>query len=330
MARKRKGEIVNGWINLDKPAGMTSTQAVGKVRRLFNARKVGHAGTLDPLATGVLPIALGEATKTIPFVQDSLKVYSFTVTWGEQRDTDDAEGKVIATSDKRPSQSEIEALLPRYTGEITQIPPKFSAIKVDGQRAYDLARDGEEVELKARKVFIKEIKINRHPGGSRDLLPLTNKIPASAGMTETSFLVTCGKGTYVRALARDMAADLDTYGYISALRREEVGPFTAQNAISLDNIEKMGINAALGEALLPLETALDDIPAIGVKDGEAAKLRNGQVLTFIARPDVNRLEQAGIDIGQGTRSALATFNGKPVALVEVSGVKISPVRVLNV
>ena len=204
MARKRKGDKIDGWINLDKPIGLTSTQAMAKVRWLLKAQKAGHAGTLDPLATGILPIALGEATKTISFIQDGLKTYSFTVRWGEQRDTDDMEGKVIATSDNRPSEDQIRALLPKYTGDILQTPPKFSAIKIDGERAYDLARDGEEVELQPREVYI----------GSLGLL--------ETRPDEADFLMTCGKGTYVRSLARDMGRDLGCLGFITALKREKI------------------------------------------------------------------------------------------------------------
>lgn len=318
MARKRKGDKVDGWVNLDKPLGMTSTQAVGKIRRLYNAQKAGHAGTLDPLATGILPIALGEATKTVPFVQDRSKTYSFTITWGEQRDTDDAEGNIIATSDHRPAEDNIKALLPQYTGEIEQIPPQFSAIKVDGERAYDRARAGESTELKPRTVTIETL----------ELIETTS---------DTAHLrMTCGKGTYVRSLARDMAADLGTCGYISLLRRERVGPFTLENAISLEKLEEMSDIAAPSgqsqekplEALLSLQVALDDIPALPLKEEEMTKLRNGQNLALIARPDFERLNKAGLG-GQHTTTALAVYKDKPIALVEAKGPEIKPVRVLN-
>jgi tRNA pseudouridine55 synthase len=327
MARRKKGEIVNGWVNLDKPVGMTSTQAVGKVRRLLNAQKAGHAGTLDPLASGILPIALGEATKTIPFVQDGLKLYEFTITWGEQRDTDDSEGQIIATSPHRPSENDIKSALPRYTGVIRQTPPKFSAIKIDGQRAYDLARDGEEFEIEEREVYIENLQLchpERSEGSQGD-----SSTQEGLRMTKTAFTMLCGKGTYVRALARDLARDLGTYGYISALRRTEVGPFTIENAISLDKLEALANSAGLNEALLPLQTALDDIPALALREDETARLRNGQILTFIARPDVERLQNAGLEIDQKGTEAVALYQGQPVALVEVSGVKIKPVRVLN-
>jgi tRNA pseudouridine55 synthase len=333
MARKRKGNKVDGWVNLDKPLGMTSTQAMAKVRWLMKAQKAGHAGTLDPLATGILPIALGEATKTISYIQDGLKTYSFTVQWGEQRDTDDSEGKVIATSDVRPSKEQIESILKNYTGTIMQTPPKFSAIKIDGARAYDLARDGEEVELKEREVFIQSLKIC-HPersegshdnqGDSSLALRMT-----AGGMDQTSFRMVCGKGTYVRALARDMGLELGALGFITALKREKVGPFTLESSISLDKLAGLDDIARLNEAvLLPLETALDDIPALAVREDEAARLRNGQVLAFISRPDFERLGRAGLD---GTlRSALVTCNNKPVALVEAEGPEVRPVRILNI
>jgi tRNA pseudouridine55 synthase len=338
MARKRKGDKIDGWINLDKPLGLTSTQAMAKVRWLLKAQKAGHAGTLDPLATGILPIALGEATKTISFIQDGLKTYSFTVQWGEQRDTDDLEGQIIAKSDKRPAKDQILALLPQYTGDILQTPPKFSAIKIDGQRAYDLARDGEEVELHPRDVYIESLNITNTclPRESGDLEPPPEKIPAFAGktlegMSETSFLMTCGKGTYVRSLARDLGRDLGCFGFITALKREKVGPFTLKTSISLDKLEQLSQGAPLDEAvLLPLETALDDIPALAVRDDEAARLRNGQVLAFISRPDFERLSRAGLEGNGQPLTALAMCNNKPVALVEAEGPQIRPVRILNV
>lgn len=310
MARKRKGDPVHGWVNLDKPYGMGSTQAVGKLRRLLNAQKIGHAGTLDPLATGVLPIALGEATKTIPYAQDAEKTYSFTVTWGEQRSTDDREGEVVATSHIRPTEQSIVDILEKFTGEVTQIPPVFSAIKIDGQRAYDLARAGENPEMKPRIVHIETLELI----GTRD--------------DEADFLVTCGKGTYIRSLARDMAKALGTKGYVSRLRRERVGCFTAENAISLDILEKMDYVAARCEALLPLQTVLDDIPALALKADETARLRSGQVLTFSSRPDYQRLIDAGF--GQiGIITALAVFENKPIALIEQEKAFVKPIRVFN-
>ncbi len=310
MGRSKKGQIVNGWINLEKPEGLGSTQAVGKVRRLFDAQKVGHGGTLDPLATGILPIALGEATKTIPYCQDHIKVYSFAACWGEQRNTDDAEGEVIATSPVRPTEEQIQAILPRFTGEIEQVPPKFSAIKIDGERAYDLARDGEDIELAARTVYIEHIEI----------IEFNSETPR--------FRVVCGKGTYIRSLVRDMALALGTVGYIRDLRREAVGPLTQKTAISLEKLQELADSARLEEALLPVETVLADIPALALSTQEAARLKNGQALTFIARPDIERLDKAGIDWKAGD-TALAVLQGTPVALVDVEGPNIHPVRVLN-
>lgn len=310
MGRSKKGQIINGWINLDKPEGLGSTQAVGKVRRLFDAQKVGHGGTLDPLATGILPIALGEATKTIPYCQDHIKVYSFTACWGEERDTDDAEGDVTATSDVRPTAEQIQAVLARFTGEISQIPPQYSAIKVEGERAYDLAREGEEFTLNARTVYIETL----------EMTDFNADLPR--------FRVVCGKGTYMRSLVRDMARALGTVGYIRDLRREAVGPLTLKNAISLEKLQELADSARLEEALLPVETVLADIPALALSTQEAARLKNGQVLTFIARPDIERLNKAGIDWKAGD-TALAVLNGRPVALVSVEGPEIHPVRVLN-
>ncbi|MBN8983755.1 MAG: tRNA pseudouridine(55) synthase TruB, partial [Rhizobiales bacterium] len=256
--QKRNRRDVHGWIVLDKPIGMTSTQAVAVIKRLFNAKRAGHAGTLDPLASGGLPIALGEATKTVPFVMDGRKRYRFTVTWGEERDTDDTEGRVTHTSDARPTSDAIQALLPRFTGVIEQIPPQYSAIKVQGERAYDLARDGEVVDLKPRPVEIHELTLVEQPDSSHSV-----------------FEAECGKGTYVRALARDIGRLLGCYGHISALRRTLVGPFDEADMIPLAELEALCDRAASGEgsladALLPVETALDDIPALAVTRADAA------------------------------------------------------------
>ena len=309
--RKKKGDPISGWVNLDKPYGMTSTQAIGKVRRLLNAQKIGHAGTLDPLATGVLPIALGEATKTIPFVQDDYKAYSFTVTWGEQRDTDDAEGDVIATSEHRPKKEDIEAALPQFTGEVEQTPPQFSAIKINGQRAYDIARSGDIPDIKSRIVYIEEL----HLKASRT--------------DEADFEMLCGKGTYVRSIARDLGEVLGTKGYISALRREEVGCFFAEDAISLDNLEDLDYVAARSVALLPLQTVLDDIPALALTEEETTKIRNGQSLGSVSRPDFERLQKIGLGTKE-TQMAVAYFQDNPVALVDQVRAEIKPVRVFNI
>lgn len=305
MARRRKGDKIDGWVCLDKPEGMTSTQALGKARWLLNAQKAGHGGTLDPLATGILPIALGEATKTIPHCQDHLKTYSFTIVWGEERSTDDAEGEVTVTSPARPNETAIRVVLPQFTGEIEQVPPRFSAIKIDGQRAYDLARGGEEIEMAPRQTWIESLELLDCSG-------------------ETArFRCICGKGTYMRSLGRDIARALGTVGHIVNLRRESVGPFTVENAISLEKLEEIGHSA-----VLPVETVLGDIPALVLNEREAAQLKNGQSVSFIARPDMERLHRAGLETDHPAM-ALATLNGKPIALVDVDGVNVSPRRVLN-
>lgn len=311
MGRRKKGDKVDGWINLYKPLGITSTQAVGKVRRLINAQKAGHAGTLDPLAEGILPIALGEATKTIPYIQDRSKIYEFTATWGAQTTTDDAEGDIIANSDARPAREDIQALLPAYTGAIEQTPPQFSAIKIDGQRAYDLARDGQEVEIKSRIVQIETLEILEHTGDT------------------TRFQTLCGKGTYIRSLARDIGAELGCYGHVTFLKRTKVGPFTTDNAIFLDSLEEMEHSARLNEALCPLETALDDIPALAIKEDETARLRNGQALSLVSRPDFERISRLGID-PKYEYEVFATHNGKPIAITLVKGPNVQPVKVFNV
>ncbi len=313
MARKPKGNKIDGWVNLNKPVGMTSTQALAAVKRALKPQKAGHAGTLDPLASGILPIALGEATKTVPYVQDSIKTYNFTVTWGEQRSTDDAEGHAIATSDKRPARADIEKILPAFTGDIEQIPPQFSAIKVDGNRAYDLARDGEEVELKPRHVYIETLEIVSHSDA------------------ETAFRCVCGKGTYVRSLARDMGLKLGCFGYISRLERASVGPFTLENAISLDIFQNPEHNLTPEQVLLPLQTALDDIPVLALREQEAARLKNGNVLSFLSKPDLERMTQAGIEWGnKNIVTALTTYDKKAIAIVEIEGPELHPIRIFNV
>ena len=303
--RKPRGEPIDGWLILDKPHDMTSTAAVGAVKRLFNARKVGHGGTLDPLATGVLPIALGEATKTVQFVMDSPKQYRFTVRWGEERDTDDAEGAVVETSDARPTRADIEALLPAYTGEIAQLPPTFSAIKVKGERAYDLARDGEEVKLQPRLVMIHELKLVEVPDADTAV-----------------FEATTGKGAYVRALARDMGRDLGCFGHIADLRRTAVGPFRAEDAITLEKLEELrhkdADKSACKQVLLPIETALDDIPALAVDQQQAARLVNGQPVL---------LRGARAPVAEDT--VLVTWKGKPVALGTIEAGMLRPKRVFN-
>src|SRR5580704_2053770 len=258
--QKKQKRDVHGWVVLDKPVGMTSTHAVAVIKRLFAAKRAGHAGTLDPLASGCLPIALGEATKTVPFVVDGRKTYIFTVRFGEERDTDDAEGRVVNVSEGRPDRAAIEALLPRFVGTIEQVPPRFSAIKIEGERAYDLAREGEIVEIAARPVTIDRLDIVDMPDADHAV-----------------FAAECGKGTYVRALARDFGRALGCFGHVSALRRGRVSPFIESDMISLERLEALCHRAAAGEGnladlLLPVETALDDILALAVSPADAARL----------------------------------------------------------
>ena len=308
IAAKRKKRDVHGWIVLDKPIGMTSTYAVSVIKRLFEAKRVGHAGTLDPLASGSLPIALGEGTKTVPFVVDGRKNYQFTIRWGEERDTDDAEGRVAATSALRPDADAIRALLPGFTGTIEQIPPRFSAIKIDGERAYDLAREGEIVELKPRSVEIHQLELVEMPD------------PDHAVLTAE-----CGKGTYVRSLARDLGRALGALGHVSALRRSRVGPFGEADMISLEQLEALCHRAADGElkqnladVLLPIETALDDIPALALGRADAARLRRGQAVLVRGR-------DAPIFRGP----VYITTGGRLVALAEIDRGEILPKRVFN-
>ena len=261
-ARPKKRDI-HGWVILDKPVGMTSTHAVSLVKRAYAAKKAGHAGTLDPLASGLLPIALGEATKTVPFVMDGRKAYQFKVAWGSQTDTDDTEGRVIATSDARPEERAILALLPRFTGSILQTPPKYSAIKIAGERAYDLARDGEKVELQARPVEIDALRIVAHEGAT------------------TVFEAECGKGTYVRAIARDFGLALGCLGHVAHLRRTRVGPFAEADSIGVEALRD-DPEAAQG-ALRPVATALSLIPEVVIHRDAAMRLKRGQSILLRGR-----------------------------------------------
>lgn len=329
MARKKKGIPIHGWINFNKPVGMTSTQAVGKIRYALKAQKVGHGGTLDPLASGVLPIALGEATKTVNYIQDAMKIYEFTVTWGEQRSTDDAEGEAIQKSDARPTQEQITALLPQFIGDIEQLPPQFSAIKIDGERAYDIARDGEHADIKPRKVYIEEFEMVDLSGRSE---------PASLRHNETKFRVKCGKGTYIRSLARDMGQILGCFGYISALKRTKVGVMALEDAISLDIFEQMIDNpdqekdskSGNADFVLPLQTVLDDIPVLALKDQEARLFKNGNAVSFLSKPDLARLEAIGIDWkSDDIFTALATYEDQALAMIETDGAKVQPKKVFQ-
>lgn len=315
MARRKKGEAISGWVCLDKPLEVTSTEAVSKVRRLFNAQKGGHAGTLDPLATGVLPIALGEATKTVPFLMEAEKVYRFVIEWGRATASYDREGETTQTSDVRPTRAQAEAALTAFVGEIQQVPPAFSAIKVDGQRAYDLARDGETVELAARTVVIYEAEVTDQPDA--DHLEITLR---------------CGKGTYVRSVVRDLAEMLGACGHVSALRRLRVGPFSVENAIGLENLADLVHRAAGSEALLPVETALDDIPALAVTDEDAFRLKQGRPIVLLPRQVETlktRLRPRMIAGQDASRTVSAMSGGKVVALCELRAGKLSPVRVFH-
>lgn len=293
---------VHGWLILDKPVGLTSTQALGKARRFMAGKKVGHGGTLDPLASGILPLAFGEATKLIPYVMDGEKEYEFTIRWGEQRSTDDAEGDVIATSHHRPSEEEIFEALGDFIGAISQTPPAFSAIKIDGQRAYDLARAGQAPEMQPRRIMIHAFDLVNRP--DRD---------------HARFRVTCGKGTYVRALARDLALLLDTCGHVSALRRTRVGPFGLDRSISLEKLEELSHKEAAQTALLAVGSALDDIPGLILTASEAQVLRAGQSL--LIRPHHMSLMDAPV--------ILASHQGTPVALVEARDGSFHVVRGFN-
>ena len=302
--RKREKRDVHGWVVLDKPVGMSSTQAVSVVKRLFQAKRAGHAGTLDPLASGVLPIALGEATKTVPFVMEGRKVYRFTVRWGEERDTDDAEGRVIDRSTERPTAQAIAELLPRFTGQITQVPPRFSAVKIDGERAYDLARDGEVVEMAPRPVEIHRLELIETPDPDH-----------------AKFIAECGKGTYVRALARDLSRALGCLGHVIALRRTAVGPFEDEVAVSLDTLQRFhpdDVGALEEAALLPVESGVAALPALRVSAADAGRLARGQAVLLRGR-------DAPVIAGWVSVSS----HGALIALAEVEKGELRPRRIFN-
>ncbi len=284
---------MHGWIILDKPLGMGSTQGVGAVKRALREGgypkvKIGHGGTLDPLATGVLPIAIGEATKLAGRMLDSDKVYEFTVRFGAETDSLDLEGKVIAESDVRPTMAEVEAILPRFTGPIEQVPPAFSALKVDGKRAYDLARAGEDFELQGRRVCIHSLLSSAASAPLREQTISRRGAEAAEsadGLGQVSLIAHVSKGTYIRSLARDIAHALGTVGHVIMLRRIKAGPFTLENAISLDILFEKSKGSALEDITLPLRTALDDIPALALSPEQARLIRQGQVLTGTAAAD---------------------------------------------
>ncbi len=310
MARRRKGVPIHGWLVLDKPVGPSSNACVGRIKYVTKAQKVGHGGTLDPLASGILPIALGEATKTVQWTMDGEKTYQFTVRWGEATNTDDAEGEVTETSGHRPSTADIEAVLPAFIGEIQQKPPAYSAIKVDGERAYAKARRDETVELAPRTVVIRSLVLLAQPDADH-----------------AAFEVRCGKGTYVRALARDLALHLGTVGHIRRLRRTAVGPFSLDRAVPLeafDNVEDDNAAALLSQHLLAVETALDDIPALALTEQEARKLKHGQGIPVL--PVAQRSPLRGLSQGDVVQ---VTAAGTLVALARIAGGEIRPVRVLN-
>ncbi|NNJ69613.1 MAG: tRNA pseudouridine(55) synthase TruB [Boseongicola sp.] len=300
MARRKKGRDISGWVVVDKPAGLSSTNVVGKVRWAFNANKAGHAGTLDPEATGILAVALGEATKTVPFVTDAQKAYEFTVKFGAATNTDDAEGEVIATSDARPSDAEIEAALPSFVGDIMQVPPQFSAVKIDGQRAYAMARAGEEVDIAARPLFVERLEMVARPDADH-----------------ATFEMECGKGGYVRSIARDLGAALGCYGHVLGLRRVWSGPFELEDAVSLERINEMARTPELDEVLLPLEVGLSDLPECRVSAEGAASLANGNPGAVISS-----------DAAFG-EMAWASYRGQPVAVGIYRSGELAPSRVFR-
>jgi len=323
---------MNGWIILDKPLGLGSTQAVGAVKRVCREAglgkvKVGHGGTLDPLATGVLPIALGEATKLCGRMLDASKVYAFTIAFGTETAGLDAEGEVVATSDVRPTLAEVEAVLPRFTGAIEQVPPAYSAIKIDGQRAYDRARKGEVVEMKARSVTIYSLSV-RHSGEGRDLivdglnpdrrdpgLRRDDEVGEGEALQEITLVAHVSKGTYIRSLARDIALAVGTVGHVTMLCRTRAGPFAADQAISLDKLNAFGQGAAQSEVILPLEAGLVDIPALNLSPEAAGAIRQGRVWTGVATDD-------GLYWGRDG-------DNRPIALIEALAGTLKVVRGFN-
>lgn len=301
MARKKKGRDISGWLVIDKPAGMTSTAVVNKVKWAFNANKAGHAGTLDPDATGVLAVALGEATKTVPYITDAMKAYEFTVTLGAATNTDDEEGEVIATSPNRPTDDEIKEALFGFVGDIMQVPPKFSAVKIDGQRAYKLARDGEDVELAARPLFVEELLLVDRPDADHVVLEMT-----------------CGKGGYVRSIARDLGEKLGCHGHVQRLRRIWSGPFdAAEDGVTLEQIEEKARTPELDDFLLPVEAGLDDMTEVTATPEGAVRLKNGNPGMVIA---------SGVEYGE---EVWASYEGKALAVGTFKAGSLHPVRVFN-
>lgn len=300
MARRKKGRAVSGWLVVDKPAGLTSTAVVNKVRWAFDAQKAGHAGTLDPEATGILAIALGEATKTVPYITDATKAYRFTIRLGAATNTDDAEGEVIATSDTRPSDAEITAALPAFTGDIMQVPPQFSAVKIDGERAYKRAREGEEMEIAARPLLVESLE-------------MIERVDADTVVLE----MVCGKGGYVRSVARDLGDTLGCKGHVLSLRRVWSGPFELEDAVTLPQVEELAKSPELDKMLLPLEAGLTDLPELRCTEAAAAKLRNGNPGMVITS-----------DAEYGDE-AWASLNGQAVAVGIYRAGELHPARVFN-
>ncbi len=298
MGRGRKGRDISGWLLVDKPAGVTSTAVVNKVRWALGARKAGHAGTLDPAATGVLAVALGEATKTVPYVTDALKCYIFTVTFGAATNTDDAEGEVIATSERRPTDDEIREALHGFCGEIMQVPPQFSAVKVDGERAYALAREGEELDLAARPLWVESLTLLSRPDTDHAELEMV-----------------CGKGGYVRSIARDLGQKLGCLAHVQTLRRVWSGPFDAADGLSLQDVDRLAHSPELDTHLAPLEIGLADLPELPTTAEGAARLRNGNPGQVIA---------ANVDYNA---EAWASYQGKAVAIGHYRGGELHPIRV---
>ncbi len=298
MARRKKGRPLHGWLVIDKPLGVTSSAVVNKAKWAFDAQKAGHAGTLDPEATGVLAIAFGEATKTVPYVTDSLKAYRFTVRLGQGTNTDDGEGEVIAQSESRPSAEEIRAELPAFTGDIMQVPPQYSAVKVDGERAYKRARDGEEMELKARPLLVENLELIEMPDADHAVLEMT-----------------CGKGGYVRSIARDLGKALGCYGHVVQLRRVWAGPFEIADSIPFAKLDELAKDRTLDAFLLPLEAGLNDLEELLCTPEGAAKLRNGNPGMVLA---------ADVEYGE---ECWASYDGVPVAIGVYKAGELHPNRV---
>lgn len=298
MQKRSTKRRVDGWLIVDKPAGMTSTSVVNKVKWALDAKKAGHAGTLDPEATGVLAVALGEATKTVPYISDALKAYEFTVRLGQATNTDDTEGEVIAESDTRPTDDQLKAALKQFEGEIRQVPPQFSAVKVDGQRAYKLARDGEDLDLAARDLWVEELKFVARPDADHVILEMT-----------------CGKGGYVRSIARDLGAMLGCYGHVESLRRIWSGPFELSDCIAVDEIDALAKTPELEARLLPVQAGLTDLPELPCRPEAAARLRNGNPGMVVA---------SDLEYGE---EAWVSCDGEPVAIGVYKAGELHPSRV---